>query len=61
VLLERKSPDMTDTPRQDRWIKSIPVNITPPDLRDNTADGDRLIKGIERALGGGEVKMDLPL
>jgi uncharacterized 2Fe-2S/4Fe-4S cluster protein (DUF4445 family) len=61
VLLERKSPDMTDTPQQDRWIKSIPVNITPPDLRDNTADGDRLIKGIERELGGGEAKMDLSL
>jgi len=38
-----------------------PCNITPPALRDNTADGDRLIKGIERALGGGEAKMDLSL
>jgi len=46
---------------QDRWIKSIPVRLTPPALKDNTADVDRLIKGLEKLLGGGEVTMDLSL
>ncbi len=52
---------MTDTPEQDRWIKSIPVSMTPPALKDNTADVDRLIKGLKKSLGSGEVTIDLSL
>jgi len=52
---------MNDILPQDRWIKSIPVSVTPPALKDNTADVDRLIKGLEKVLGGGEVKIDLSL
>lgn len=53
--------DMTDNPLQDRWIKSIPISLTPPALKDNTADVDRLIKGLEKLLGGEAVTVDLPL
>jgi uncharacterized 2Fe-2S/4Fe-4S cluster protein (DUF4445 family) len=52
---------MTDIPQQERWIKSISVSVTPPSLKDNTADVDRLLKGIEKVLGSGEVTTDLPL
>ena len=53
--------DMTDSPEQERWIRSIPVNTQHPSLKDNTADVDRLVKGIEKALGNGEVRIDLSL
>jgi len=52
---------MTDRPEQERWIRSIPVSTQPPSLKDNTADVDRLVKGIEKALGGEGVSMDLSL
>jgi uncharacterized 2Fe-2S/4Fe-4S cluster protein (DUF4445 family) len=52
---------MTDIPQQERWIKSISVSVTPPGLKDNTADVDRLLKGIEKVLGSGEVTIELPL
>jgi hypothetical protein len=45
----------------DRWIRTITVNTTPPSLKDNTGDVDRLLKGIEKELGGEEVGIDLPL
>ena len=45
----------------DPWIRSIEVKTSPPSLKDNTADVDRLIKGIGKELGGGEVKVDLSL
>jgi uncharacterized 2Fe-2S/4Fe-4S cluster protein (DUF4445 family) len=50
---------MTDTFDTKRWIKSIALSMSPPDLKDNTADGDRLVKGIEKALDGLEVRIDL--
>jgi len=52
---------MERSPESDRWIRSIPVSTTPPSLKDNTADVDRLLKGIEKVVGGGEVTIDLPL
>jgi uncharacterized 2Fe-2S/4Fe-4S cluster protein (DUF4445 family) len=52
---------MMDASEKERWIKSFPVIMAPPDLKDNTGDVDRLIKGIEKALGGGELRMDLSL
>ena len=57
----RKSLDMTDTPEQERWIKSIPVSMTPPALKDNTADVDRLLKGIAKTVDQEEVRISLPL
>jgi len=52
---------MERLPESDRWIRSIRVRTTPPSLKDNTGDADRLIKGIEKVLGGGEVGMEIPL
>jgi len=53
--------DLTGFPQQDRWIKRITISMAPPALKDNTADVDRLVKGLEKGLGSGEVRMDLPL
>jgi len=36
------------------WIRRISPDLKPPSLSDNTADVDRLIKGIKKALGGEE-------
>jgi len=36
------------------WIRRISPDLKPPSLSDNTADVDRLIKGIKKALGGDE-------
>jgi len=35
------------------WIKRVSPELSPPSLKDNTADLDRLIKGIKKGLGGG--------
>jgi uncharacterized 2Fe-2S/4Fe-4S cluster protein (DUF4445 family) len=50
---------MTGISPKDRWIRRIPVRMTPPAIKDNTADVDRLVKGTEKALGGEEVSIDL--
>jgi uncharacterized 2Fe-2S/4Fe-4S cluster protein (DUF4445 family) len=50
---------MTGISPKDRWIRRITVRMTPPAIKDNTADVDRLVKGIEKALGGEEVSIDL--
>jgi uncharacterized 2Fe-2S/4Fe-4S cluster protein (DUF4445 family) len=52
---------MEKSPESDRWIRSIMVKTTPSSLKDNTGDVDRLIKGIEKALGGVEIRIDLSL
>jgi len=52
---------MTDTSEQERWVKSIPVSMTPPALKDNTADVDRLLKGIAKTVDQDEVRISLPL
>jgi uncharacterized 2Fe-2S/4Fe-4S cluster protein (DUF4445 family) len=43
------------------WIKSITPEITPPSLSDNTADVDRLIKGVKNALKADKVSVDFSL
>ena len=40
------------------WIKRVSPRLNPPSLKDNTADVDRLIKGIRKDLGDGEVSVD---
>jgi uncharacterized 2Fe-2S/4Fe-4S cluster protein (DUF4445 family) len=52
---------MTDIRHQERWIKSIPVSMTPPALKDNTADVDRLLKGIAKTVDHAEVRIPLAL
>lgn len=32
------------------WIRKVSAEISPPSLKDNTADVDRLIKGLKREL-----------
>lgn len=43
------------------WIKVIIPNIESPSLNDNTADTDRLIKGIRKSLNTDKVKVDFSL
>ncbi|MCJ7596417.1 MAG: ASKHA domain-containing protein [Desulfobacterales bacterium] len=43
------------------WIISVSCKLTPPSLKDNTADADRLKRGLEKALQGDEVALDLSL
>ena len=43
------------------WIKTIKLKIAPPSLKDNTADVDRLIKGIKKGLSAENVTIDFSL
>ena len=43
------------------WIRTVRPEITPPSLKDNTADVDRLLKGIRKGLQGEKVSIDFPL
>ena len=43
------------------WIKKVTPEITPPSLTDNTADVDRLIKGMRKKLEGEEIFVDFSL
>lgn len=43
------------------WIRIIHPSITPPSLKDNTADADRLIRGIRKELPTEDADMDLSL
>ncbi len=43
------------------WIKTIKLKIAPPSLKDNTADVDRLIKGIKKGLETENVTVDFSL
>jgi uncharacterized 2Fe-2S/4Fe-4S cluster protein (DUF4445 family) len=52
---------MTPTPRDQGWIKRVHPVILPPSLKDNTADVDRLIKGLKKTLQTEKVGMDLSL
>jgi uncharacterized 2Fe-2S/4Fe-4S cluster protein (DUF4445 family) len=45
--------------KEEGWIRCIPLRLTPPSLKDNTADADRLIKGLEKVLQGQPVKVGL--
>ena len=43
------------------WIKRISPRLSPPSLKDNTADVDRLVKGIKKDLGDEKVSVDFAL
>jgi uncharacterized 2Fe-2S/4Fe-4S cluster protein (DUF4445 family) len=43
----------------EKWVKS--VSLTPPSLKDNTADADRLAEALKRELKTDFVQIDLPL
>ena len=52
---------MINADENDSWIRIIHPAIKPPTLKDNTADVDRLLKGIKKALQTEEVTMDFSL
>jgi uncharacterized 2Fe-2S/4Fe-4S cluster protein (DUF4445 family) len=56
---ERQNIAMDAIPGDDGWIKVVSPRLSPPSLRDNTADADRLIKGLEKVLQGQPVKVGL--
>jgi uncharacterized 2Fe-2S/4Fe-4S cluster protein (DUF4445 family) len=43
------------------WIRKVSPGLKPPSLSDNTADVDRLIKGIRKSLGMEDVCVDFSL
>jgi uncharacterized 2Fe-2S/4Fe-4S cluster protein (DUF4445 family) len=54
----REELDMKEETQEEGWIRSIPLHITPPSLKDNTADVDRLAKAIKKALCIRDVAID---
>jgi uncharacterized 2Fe-2S/4Fe-4S cluster protein (DUF4445 family) len=52
---------MNKTPENGPWIRAVLPEISPPSLKDNTADLDRLIKGIRKPLGNAPVHVDFSL
>jgi len=50
---------MNKTFENNSWIKKVIPEIIPPSLSDNTADIDRLIKGIENSLKADGLNLDL--
>ncbi len=52
---------MVQGSNRDGWIRVVRPEITPPSLKDNTADVDRIIKALERELEGEAVIMDFSL
>ncbi|RJR20442.1 MAG: DUF4445 domain-containing protein [Desulfobacteraceae bacterium] len=47
--------------RPDLWIRVEEIRLPPPSLRDNTADLDRLLKGIRKSLGTEHIVCDLSI
>ena len=45
--------------QEEGWIRRIPLHISPPSLKDNTADVDRLAKAIKKAPDIRDVTIDL--
>jgi uncharacterized 2Fe-2S/4Fe-4S cluster protein (DUF4445 family) len=45
----------------DGWIRAIAPRMTPPSLKDNTADVDRVVKGIKGVLQTEDVAIDIAL
>ena len=43
------------------WIQKVKFKITPPSLKDNTADVDRLMKGIKKGLGTLDIGIELSM
>lgn len=43
------------------WIKCISLDLTPPSLKDNTADVDRVLKGLCKTLKTHKVTVGIPL
>jgi len=46
---------------ENAWIKLVTPELVPPSLGDNTADVDRLVKGLRHCLHGVDVRVDFSL
>ncbi|MFC1862983.1 ASKHA domain-containing protein [Thermodesulfobacteriota bacterium] len=46
---------------KESWIKIHQVSLTPPSLKDNTGDVDRLLKGLRKIFPDNEVILDLAI
>jgi uncharacterized 2Fe-2S/4Fe-4S cluster protein (DUF4445 family) len=53
--------DMNPVSKKEGWIRRLRPVITPPNLKDNKADVDRIIRALEKKLDGEAVTIDLPL
>ncbi len=51
---------MDTIPGGDEWITVVSPPLVPPSLKDNGADVDRLVKGLEKVLNPGKVRIGLP-
>jgi uncharacterized 2Fe-2S/4Fe-4S cluster protein (DUF4445 family) len=51
--------NLKNTKFPERWVKTI--SLTPPSLKDNTADADRLAEALKRELKTDFLRIDLPL
>lgn len=52
---------MNSSVNRDPWIRSLVPAMTRPNLKDNTADSERLIKGIKKTLNNAETVIGLSL
>ncbi len=52
---------MRKTKQDKPWIKKVGLEIATPSLKDNTADVDRLIKGIKKGLETEDIRIDLSM
>ena len=59
--LKKEEPRIWNGEDNDVWIRAVSPKITPPSLRDNTADADRLIKGIKEELRTQDVSLNYSL
>jgi uncharacterized 2Fe-2S/4Fe-4S cluster protein (DUF4445 family) len=52
---------MKDSVKNLSWIRLIPLELIPPSLKDNTADGDRLVKALKKTLSAESISIDFGL
>lgn len=52
---------MNSNVSRDKWIRTLAPPMTRPSLRDNTADSERLIKGIKKTLDNAETVLEFSL
>ena len=53
--------EIKKTVEDNAWIKLVTPELAPPSLGDNTADVDRLVKGLRHHLDGTDVRVDFSL
>jgi len=59
--VKTESMEIEKSVKDNAWIKFVTPELTPPSLGDNTADVDRLVKGLRHHLDGMDVRVDFSL